>query len=143
VVFWDCRASVEFLEEVADRAAKQSCCDVALVSPVVCEPNEIEGQSTDEWMTYVTISEKGGYGVVLGVRRFDQSGGEAEVLRQKLVAALRRRFAQVHVCETEVEAAKLLAKLWPGELSRKIEAEKVADCASRPNKVDPVPQHDL
>jgi hypothetical protein len=93
--------------------------------------------ASDVWVAYVSASGKGvGQSefhidqIVLGARSSPLD--EAKSLRRELVSELRRKFTKVYDCTSELDAVKQLALLWPGERSRELEAETIADYASRP-----------
>jgi hypothetical protein len=57
------------------------------------------------------------------------TGAEAEAMHAELIAAARRRFEIVHVCDSELDAVRWAERLWPGERSRKLAAATVAESA--------------
>jgi hypothetical protein len=136
-------------DEAIEQVASRSRLDVAVVSALLWMPDK---NGIDVWAIFLTTSERGAgqsefqdTHVVFGPCKVDTSdcplaadvvgevppGGElamseAEVMRQDFIAAARRRFATVLVCDTEVEAISLQASLWPGERIRELAASIAA-----------------
>jgi hypothetical protein len=126
--------TVKSMDDMLAQLAADAHLGVAVISSLVF----VDVRNAATWVTYLTTSSKGvGQDefhiaqIILGGCADDPRGDKAEALRQDVAAAARRRFDCVHLCATEVEAAHLVARLWPGERSRRIEAETVADYASR------------
>jgi hypothetical protein len=65
---------------------------------------------------------------VLTIERADAvTHAQARALRQQVVDEARRYFAKVHVLDSELEAARMLAAVWPGNRSRRLAAAVAAE----------------
>jgi hypothetical protein len=148
-----------------DRAVRKgtanACHDVAVITPVVAVADE---RGDDRWVSYIAFSHHGVgqptfvlYQLVFGhcknetlpqcagvfdvVMTLDYADAvsrtDAEKMHEQMIRAARKIFATVRVCDTELAATEVLMAVWPGERSRRMHAQTLAEDAAAAQEPTP------
>jgi hypothetical protein len=129
-----CTVPHAMIPELVERLADGAHPDAVLISPIVKTLAAASGPTV--WTLYASRSERG-----VGQPEFEltrialgpcsEPYDDAVEIRNKLIVALRERFKEVHAADHEVNDARTLARLWPGERSQQILEATIKDYAER------------